>query len=193
MKDSYYVQAYNQANYIIQFSLKSIEKWEYDFQILEELLRINHRGWELLLKTFRHSMNGRFHGGHSLINQILMIKKEGLFWVKLQNLDKLFSGPISMDYFRLLDDLFDDTQSRYAHVNDFLGKASKHHLIDSWVKNHKLDKDPNKFCETTKEVILEINMINMRYIYLHFSQDPSNKKYSSIFGQYGSYFNEKFK
>lgn len=132
-----YLKSFEQSVHLIDFTIKCIEDWDHDILILEELLRINHRGWELFFKTYKHLFSEKMERGHSLIALIESIERDGLIWFKLQNMKKLFESDLYRSYFNL----FNDTASRYANINDIIGARSKHYIVDQWLTNHNLIKD----------------------------------------------------
>lgn len=196
------IRAFEHAVKIIELSLFDIEEWGKSQEIigtenLEELLRINHRGWEILFKTFRFCINGKFLEGHNIITQIKCIKKEGLLTYQMQNLETIFFSEKTQEYFKLLDDLFDDSSSRYNTINDLIGKNSKHWNADEWIKKHVIfqgNNTSNSIEESTVTEIIETNMICLRYIAMHFSSSkaPHKRSLSPIFSKYYSYKNDKF-
>jgi len=191
-----YLNSFEQAVNLIDFSLRSIENWDNDILILEELLRINHRGWELFFKTYKHLFSEKMERGHSLIKLIESIEKNDLIWFELQNMRKLFETDLYRSYFELLDNLFNDTASRYANINDIIGVRSKHCIVDQWLTNHDLIKNLKTMYSDIKSIILEINHVSLRLFAMHFSYNENSeyKLYTPYFIKIGcyKYWNDKF-
>lgn len=194
------VEALEHSMAIINLSIDNTEKWEYDTLTLEEILRINHRGWELLLKSFRYwfSEGKYFTPGHSLVKQINKLKQDGLLTCNIQNLLHLFLSDKMQDYFKMLDNLFDNPDGRYNTLNALKGDNGNFYIVDEWIKkyvNYQQLVPPKILYENIKNEIIKVNFICIRFIALHFSmsKDQNNKQLSVVFDdKYYQYFPEEF-
>ncbi len=170
-----------------------IDKWECDTTILEEMLRINHRGWEIFLKTscliFSKPVpkNSEELKGHKLGKLLPKLQLE----YDKQNLNQLFQSEMFHDYFNLLDDLFSDTASRYNVINDLFGEDSKHYVVDQWIRTWKLNVGKDMY-EAIRSRILEINNISMRCFFMNMVTSPDLRTYSVILQKWVSYYHDWF-
>ena len=187
------INAYQMSVSIIEMSLGLIEKWECDTTYLEEILRINHRGWELFFKTSHFLFSETIPtkrkdiNGHSLSILLpgLQLNYTG------QNLNTLFQSKMFRDYFQLLDDLFADMDSRYNVINDLLGIPSKHYVVDQWIKAQKFNLKIDMY-ELIRKRILEINKISLRCFYMNMTSIPDLRTYSVILNKSSSYYHKWF-
>lgn len=192
-------RAFQFSQGIIELSIANIQDWEQDTELLEEILIINHRGWEFMFKTFRYTMSKGFDEGHCLKKQINLISKEKLFTIKRQNLDSLFFSDKYQNYFKALDELFADTKNRYRVLNNLMGKKNgENFIIDKWIKKYTNWFNESEKCinyTTIRDEILTINRVCMRFIALHFSMsnDANLKQISACFNnQYYSFYIDEF-
>lgn len=192
------IQSLQESMDILNSSLVRIEEWKCDTENLEEILRNNHRGWELLLKTFQsHFTNIPFKRNHKIIEIISLLEKENKLNFPKQNMQKLFFSENYQDYFKLLDRLV-DTKSRYRNLNDLIGEESAHYEIDKWIKNHigYIDKKTfNINYDKIRNDIIKINYVSIRFIAMNFScsNDSETIQLSSVFdGKYYGYFTNEF-
>ena len=187
------IYAYQLSVGIIEMSLELIDKWECDTTILEEILRLNHRGWELFFKAscfiFSEKVpaNSNELKGHRLS---LLLPKLRLNYDK-QNLNQLFQSKMFRDYFVLLDDLFSDLKSRYNVINDLFGEDSEHYVVDSWIKAQKLNLGDNMY-ENIRQRILEINNITLRCFYMNMTSVHSLRGYSVVLQKWSGYYHNWF-
>lgn len=185
------VQAFQVSINIIKLSLKQIEEWETDTMYLEELLRINSRGWELFLKTYKHGiMQAPLKSTH-ITADLYKFALENRIWKNdIQNLYTLANRDLHIKYFEMLDDLV-NTKSRYNVINEFGNKEAKYYLVDKWYKENIHGKSINDFHENLKETIQRINQITLRYFYFQFQRSEEYGNLSVIlFGCSNCFYNE---
>lgn len=182
------IQAYQLAVFTLETSLDQIQKWECDTEKLEELLRINHRGWELFLKTAQFSFSNQTFSENHYITRLLPTLK---LTYAGQNLDRLFNNELFISYFSLLDALFADMDSRYNRLNDLLGKQSKYYTVDAWIIEQNIHHK-NDINQATRKRILEINDISLRCFFMNMTSVPELKQYSVVLLKWSSYYHDWF-
>lgn len=175
-------RAFEKSVYLIEDSVKRIEEWENDTEKLEEILRSNHRGWEIFFKAFILLHNQQYHKIHYLTELITKMDELNLLpHIETQNLEKLFRREISFNYYEMLDNLFADTNSRYAELNAIEGKISHFYVVDSWIKKYAWLKGMLDY-NAIRSSLAEINNINLRYFAIYFTtSDPERRFFASAF------------
>lgn len=177
-----YITSFERSVKIIEASLELVKKWESDTIILEEYLMLNHRGWELLFKTFSLFYCDNCIQNHHIIKHIYNFKEKNILNRKAKNLYEFFLGDISIEYYKMLDDLFANTNSRYSDINDILGIKSLHMVVDRWIKDYAFINSLNY--DLIRNNITEINNKNLQFIASHFSNNKNEKIISPIFHNY---------
>jgi hypothetical protein len=182
----------NETGLINAYQL-SVDIIKMSLALLEEILRLNHRGWELFFKAscfvFSNTVprDSDELRGHKLSE---LTPKFQLIYDK-QNLNKLFQSKMFQRYFKLLDDLFSDTTSRYNVINDLLGESSKHYVIDSWIKIQGFDMEKDMY-GSIRSRILDINNISLRCFYMNMVSVSDFCVYSVILQKWAGYYHDWF-